>query len=265
MATVSIIMGIYNCASTLRESVSSLQAQSYSDWELIMCDDGSSDNTLDIALQIASEDKRIKVIFNESNIGLAATLNSCLQEASGEFVARMDGDDLCDKDRIQKEFEFLSKHEEYAFVSGWMECFDEQGVYGIVRYREKPEFENLVKGSQFCHAACLMRREILQYLGGYCTAPETERVEDYDLWVRFYIAGYKGYNLQQVIYSMRDDRNAYRRRKFKYRINESRISYRVYKTCHLSIRWLAYPILPILKGMLPTWVYTILHKKRISV
>lgn len=264
MAAISALMGIYNCASTLEEAVSCIRAQSFEDWELIMCDDGSSDNTLQVAKQLAVQDNRIKVIRNDHNMGLAATLNHCLIEAKGEYVARMDGDDVCPYDRFQSELAFLQGHSEYVLVSGWMECFDAQGTYGTIRYCETPQYADFVRGSQFCHAGSMMRRDVLQKLGGYNSAPNTERVEDYDLWVRLYAAGYKGYNLQQVVYSMRDDRNAYHRRKFKYRINESRISYRVYKDCHLPFRKFCYPLLPIFKGLLPQGLYSMLHRKRVN-
>ncbi|MGM9600391.1 MAG: glycosyltransferase family 2 protein [Faecousia sp.] len=265
MATISVLMGIYNCASTLEEAVACICTQSYEDWELIMCDDGSSDNTLEVANQLAVQDDRIKVISNDHNMGLAATLNRCLIVANGEYVARMDGDDVCPYNRFQSELTFLQRHSEYVLVSGWMECFDAQGTYGTIRYCETPQYKDFVCGSQFCHAGSMMRRDVLQELGGYSSAPHTERVEDYDLWVRLYAAGYKGYNLQQVVYSMRDDRNAYHRRKFKYRINESRVSYRVYKDCHLPLSKLRYPILPICKGLLPPWLYARFHRKRVNV
>ena len=94
MATISVLMGIYNCASTLEEAVSCIQAQSYTDWELIMCDDGSADNTLAAAQQLAAQDTRIKVLCNDHNMGLAASLNRCLGEAKGKYVARMDRDSI---------------------------------------------------------------------------------------------------------------------------------------------------------------------------
>ena len=263
MATISVLMGIYNCASTLEEAVSCIRAQSYTDWELIMCDDGSADNTLAAAQQMAAQDTRIKVLCNDHNMGLAATLNRCLGEAKGKYVARMDGDDVCPCDRFQSELDFLQGHPEYALVSGWMECYDAQGVYGTIRYKELPAYEDFIYGSQFCHAASMMRRDVLLELGGYRTTADAERVEDYDLWVRLYAAGYKGYNLQQVVYSMRDDRNAFHRRRFKYRINESKISYRVYKDCHLPLGKFCYTLLPICKGFVPRWLYSILHRKRV--
>lgn len=263
MPKISVLMGIYNCAATLRESVACIQNQTYKDWELILCDDGSTDDTYEVAQNIALKDARIIVLKNEKNVGLAMTLNHCLSVAKGEYLARMDGDDTCPNDRFEAELNFLEQHPEYALVSGWMECYDNEGVYGRIKYQETPDFQSFISGSQFCHAASMIRKSVLERLGGYCTTRETERVEDYDLWVRLYAAGYKGYNLQKVIYSMCDDRNAYHRRKLKYRINESKVSFRVFCACNMPIRKIGYCAIPIMKGLLPSGVYSILHRKNV--
>lgn len=121
-------------------------------------------------------------------------------------------------------------HLGYAIVSGWMECFDENGTYGLVRYRECPSLENFLRGSQFCHASSMIRKDAILSIGGYRTTPSVHRVEDYDLWIRMYEQGFRGYNLQQVLYQMRDDRNAVNRRKFRYRWNESKLSWHIFRT-----------------------------------
>lgn len=263
MPKVSIISGIYNCQNTLAMAADSMFTQSFSDWEWILCDDGSTDQTYEIAKRLAESDPRIRVMKNCENMGLAATLNECLQLAAGPYIARMDGDDLCPAERLEQEVDFLDENPEFAMVSGWMECFDEQGTYGLVKYPEKPVHADFVKRSRFCHAASMIRREVLESLGGYSITSDTYRVEDYDLWVRLYEAGYKGYNIQQILYYMRDDRNALKRRKFRYRLNESKVSYRVYKTCNLPVSNLKYAFFPVLKGLLPSFVYRILHRRKV--
>ena len=88
-------MGIYNCAKTLPEAIDSILAQTYSNWELIMCDDGSSDDTYAIAEKYKiTYPNKIKLIKNEKNLGLNATLNNCLKYVDGNYIARMDGDDI---------------------------------------------------------------------------------------------------------------------------------------------------------------------------
>ena len=118
MITVSVIMGIYNCAETLGEAIDSIVHQTYTDWELIMCDDGSKDNTLEVALQYQEQyPDKIVVLKNEKNLGLNATLNKCLQVARGNYIARMDGDDICSPDRFQKEIDVLEHEPNIAIVS----------------------------------------------------------------------------------------------------------------------------------------------------
>ena len=104
---ISVLMGIYNCAETLEDAVRCIMQQTYTNWELIICDDCSSDKTLEIALQLASKDKRIYVLKNAVNMTLAPSLNKCLSEAHGKYIARMDGDDVCALDRFEKELLFL--------------------------------------------------------------------------------------------------------------------------------------------------------------
>lgn len=93
MPKVSVIMAIYNCSNYLEQAISSITQQTFTDWEFIICDDCSSDNSYEQAIRKAACDNRIKVIRNEKNSSLAPSLNRCLQLAKGEYIARMDGDD----------------------------------------------------------------------------------------------------------------------------------------------------------------------------
>ena len=265
MPKISIISGIFNCSSTLPQAIRSIQDQTFTDWEWIMCDDGSTDDTLRIAQEFAQMDSRITVLTNGSNMGLSATLNKCLTRASGEYIARMDGDDICISQRFQMEVSFLDEHPNYALVSGWMESFDDNGTYGLVKYPEIPAHVDFLKRSCICHAACMIRRDVILFLNGYNTAEYAYRVEDYDLWVRMYEAGFHAYNFQQVIYMMRDDRNACKRRNFKNRLNESRIRYRVYKYYRLPLYMFAYVLFPIIKGIMPSSLYRLGHRMKLKL
>lgn len=260
MPEISVIMGIYNCVETLEDAVNCIINQSFTDWELIMCDDCSSDNTYDVAKSIAEKDDRITVLKNDKNLTLAPTLNKCATVARGKYLARMDGDDVCSLNRFEKEYNFLESNPEYALVSCNMILFDSQGEHGVVKYREKPDGKLLVRGSQFCHAGCMMRRKVFEELGGYGESTEVERIEDFDLWFRLYKAGYKGYNIQEALYSMRDDRNAISRRKFKYRINESKQIRKISQEFSTDFASRLRFFVPIMKGLIPTFIYRYLHK-----
>lgn len=260
MTQVSVLMGIYNCAYTLEEAVNSIINQTFTDWELIMCDDCSTDNTLAVAQELAKKDSRIKVIKNEKNLTLAPTLNRCLEVASGKYVARMDGDDVCDPTRFEKEFKVLESHDCYAIVSCNMNLYDNGGIYRVIKYKEVPQKQDFITGSQFCHAGCMVRTEAIKAVNGYSESMDYKRVEDYDLWVRMYRAGYIGYNIQEPLYSMRDDRNALSRRTFESRKNEARVVKNVYKWFNMPKKNVIYVIVPIIKWFVPNCVYKYIHK-----
>ena len=139
MARISVLMGIYNCGSTLQEALDSLYAQTCQDFKVVLCDDGSSDNTLEIAEQNARLHSNVVVIKNGRNMGLNYTLNHCLEYADTEYCARMDGDDTCHPMRFEKEMGFLDEHPEYAIVSTTMHHFDEQGIFRTGRALGEPK------------------------------------------------------------------------------------------------------------------------------
>ena len=169
MPKISIIMGIYNCAETLPEAIDSVLTQTFSDWQLILCDDGSKDNTYGIAKEYQGRfPEKILLLQNEQNMGLNHTLNRCLQVASGEYVARMDGDDISLPTRLEKEAAFLDAHPEYAIVSTPMIFFDEHGDWGRSYAIEEPTKRDFIKHSPVhCHAPCMIRREAYLAVGGY--------------------------------------------------------------------------------------------------
>lgn len=258
---ISILMGVYNCADTLEEAVKCIEEQTYENWELIICDDCSSDRTFEIAQELAKKESRIVVLKNENNFTLAPTLNKCLEVARGNFIARMDGDDCCHKERLKRELYFLMKHSEYALVSCQMELFDAQGVYKLISHIDVPEKKHLVKKSQFCHAGCMIRADVMKELGGYRIEKSINRVEDYDLWIRLYNAGYKGFNIQEPLYSMRDDRYAQKRSTWLNRINEAKVKWYACRVFELPIYSYFYAAIPIIKWMMPNFLYNLVHKK----
>lgn len=255
-------MGIYNCANTLEEAIESILQQTYCDWELIMCDDGSEDNAYEIATRFSNQYKNIIVLQNERNMGLNYTLNKCLEKARGEYIARMDGDDISLPTRLEREVEFLEQHKEYAIVSTNMIYFDEDGEWGKSNMLEFPQKEDLIKETPFCHAPCMVRREAYEKVKGYSIDKKLLRAEDYHLWFKMYSEGYQGYNIQEVLYKMRDDRNATKRRKYKYRMNEAYVKWLIAKAFNLSIFNFRYVLRPLIVGLMPLSMYEYLHKKR---
>ena len=212
---VSIIMGIYNCENTLDEAIQSLLDQTNQQWKLIMCDDGSKDNTYKKAKSYAEQYENIILIQNDKNMGLNYTLNHCLEYVDTEYVARMDADDISLLTRLEKEINFLDDHHEYAIVSTPMIYFDEHGDFRVGKGNGEVIKSDFIKGTPFCHAPCMVRSEAYRKVKGYTVAEKLLRVEDYHLWYKMYLYGYRGYNLKEPLYKMRDDRDAKNRRKHR--------------------------------------------------
>lgn len=266
MPTISVIMGIYNCADTLQEALDSLYAQTYSDFEIILCDDGSVDSTYDVALRNTTSHNNIILLKNDKNLGLNSTLNKCLSIASGKYIARMDGDDISLPSRFEKELSFLESHPEYAIVSSPMIYFDADGEFGRGVVREgEPKLAVFNNGSPFCHAPCMVRREAFLRVNGYTENPKLLRVEDYNLWMKMYAMGFRGYNLGEHLYAMRDDRNASRRRTFQARLNGIYAHYLAYRLLDLSLYgFIKYAIGNIIKGVMPISIYEFFHQRKQS-
>lgn len=261
MPEISVLMGGYNCADTLAEAVGCLLRQSVSDWELLLCDDGSTDGTYAVAQKLALSDPRIHLLKNEKNLGLPKTLNRCAALAKAPYLARMDGDDRCDPSRFEKELAVIRRGQ-YAVVSCGMTFFDENGVWGQKMYRETPQKSDFAGNSPFCHAGAMIRKDAFDAVGGYSEDENRLRVEDFDLWFRLYQAGFEGYNIPEPLYAMRDDRNAVSRKKFRYRINEFILKRRIAKEFKLGIAAEIGALRPLLLGLCPAFLYRILHRAK---
>ena len=196
---VSVIMGLYNCETTLPDAIESIINQTYDNWELIMCDDASIDNTFEVAQQYHKQyPEKIILLKNEQNSKLAFTLNHCLKYVTGQYVARMDADDQSVQERFEKQVKFLREHPEFDLVSTGIKLFDGKEYYGErMNRKEVPQKEDLVWGPCFQHATIMTYKRVYDELEGYYVSNRTERGQDYDLWFRFFQKGVKGYNMQE--------------------------------------------------------------------
>lgn len=262
---ISIIMGIYNCADTLDEAIASIEAQTYKNWELIMCDDGSVDDTYNVAKKYADKDpEKFVLLKNEKNLGLNETLNRCLAVAKGELIARMDGDDISAPERFSEQLAAFDENPDISIVGSDMDLFDEKGVWGRTHKPPRPTNKYFMKSNPHCHASCMVKKEAYDDVGGYTVDKKLLRVEDYHLWVKMYAKGYRGINIKKPLYKMRDNRDAQARRKFKYRLNAVRVKFFAVRALGLPFYNYAYCIVPLLKGFLVGPLYKLLHRKKLS-
>jgi len=261
---ITVLMAIYNCADTVSEAIESLYTQTFQNFKLVLCDDGSTDDTYLIAQQYANKYDNIILLRNDTNKKLAYSLNRCLEYADTEYVARMDGDDISLPKRFETQIHFLDNHPEYALVSTGMIRFDETGDWGVSLLQEKPTKIDFRKGTPHAHAPSMIRTEIIKEVGGYTVDKLLERGQDYYLWYKIYKKGYMGYNIQQPLYKMRDDQKAINRRTVKSRINSFKIKRKVMK--ELGVRHSLFFALPdIIKIFIPNFIMQIIRKRRMEM
>ncbi len=261
MSRVSVIMGIYNCEETLAEAIDSILNQSFTDWHLIICDDCSEDNSLQIAKEYQSKyPDKIKLIRNEHNSKLSFTLNHCLKYATGDYIARMDGDDISLPDRFLKQVNFLDNHPDISVVSAAMIPFDEQGDHGIRKNIDYPDKYSLLTNPCFNHATIMMRKSVFDSLNGYTVSKRTERGQDYDLWFRFFASDFRGYNMQEPLYKVREVNETYKRRTFRSRLYLMQTMFFGYKLLKYPF-WSYINILkPLITGMIPVSILNYYRK-----
>lgn len=260
---ISVLMGIYNCAPTLTEALDSLLSQTYQEFKVIMCDDGSTDNTSSIAqCYVDRYPGKFVLICNDRNIGLNYTLNHCLEHADTEYIARMDGDDISLPERFAKEISFLDEHKEYAVVSAPMIYFDENGDFCTGDGSGEVKATDFIKGNPCCHAPCMARTTVFKSVGGYSVSDKLLRLEDYHLWFKIFAAGYKLYMLNEPLYKMRDDRHAVARRNWMNRRNEAYVKHIGYKMIGLPWWVHIYAIVPIIKYLMPAFIYNQFHYRK---
>ncbi len=252
---VSIIMGIFNCGDTLREALDSILVQTFTDWELILCDDASSDDTYQVAEEYRSRyPEKVQLLQNTRNLRLAATLNRCAEVAHGEYLARMDGDDISMPTRLEKQVAFLDAHPEYAIVGTYMQAFDEDGDRNVIPVRTKPCKYDLAKMTPFNHATILIRKSVFNALGGYHSTELTVRCEDVELWFRFFAADYQGYNLLEPLYRVRENKSTFRRRTWKSSFLVSLNVWRGVRMLGLPWYYSCYALKPLVSQLTPVFV-----------
>ena len=175
-------MPVFNARQYVRQAVESILEQTFVDFDFLILDDGSTDDSREIISGI--DDKRIRLIKNEQNLGIAKTLNKGLSLARGEFVARMDADDIADSERLSKQYDFLIKNPRIGVCGSWVWNFNDQKKF-LLRY---PVGQDCVRSfflfaNPCSHPSVMMRSEMIRQYGLQYN-PAYKAAQDYDLWRR---------------------------------------------------------------------------------
>lgn len=196
---VTVLMAVYNGGHVVEAAIESILAQTYSDWDALLINDGSLDGTGRILESFSRRDSRIVVLQNPSNCGLAACMNTGWRQARGLLIARMDADDISLPERLEHQVLFMKSHPDVDVLGTGAEVVDESGrTLGVAL---RPEYHGelvrrMYKEAPFIHPSVMVRRNLFESLHGY--DERLRRSQDTDLWLRAYRSS-RFHNLQEPL------------------------------------------------------------------
>jgi len=200
---VSVILSVFNGEKTIIDSAKSILNQSYENIELLILDDGSSDNTREKLFEISRLDERVKILFNEKNLGLTKSLNKLINNCKGEFIARQDADDESFENRISKQIEYLGSSKYDMCVSRALRIDTNKKIPGISYYLPKKliiRYKN-----PFIHGSAIFKAQALKSLGLY--DENFYFAQDYKLFSDALRYGYKIKYINEVLYKLNTKNN----------------------------------------------------------
>ncbi len=249
---VSVIMGVYNAKEALlSKAINSILSQTYQNFEFIICNDASTNGTSEWLAQFARKDKRIRILHNETNLRLAGTLNRCIFEARGQFLARQDDDDISDPTRLEKQVAFLMAHPNIDFVGSNCSLYNtHDGVFGQRTMTARPLKKDFLFNSPFIHGSLMFRSSCLNDDIHYLESKWTKRTEDYEMFMRMYSMGKLGANIQENLYCYHYGKKQ-RHIAMHYRVDEMVLRYQGFRAMGLLPQALPYVVKPIVLGIMP--------------
>ena len=265
---ISVIMSVYNGEQFLKEAIDSILCQTYRNFEFIICNDCSTDSSVGILRKYAEMDNRIVLLENETNIGLAASLNKCMAVARGAFLARMDCDDRSLPNRLEVQLEWLQRNPDVCALGTAVEYIDDNGrVFGrsALGSGKRYGLDGAVRRSVLVHPSVMMRKDAVFAVGCYSVNDLTTRAEDYDLWCKLCENGGMLANTNEILFQYREDESNIVKRKYVYRIQEFRLKWHWIIRARRPAAELIFAIKPLIVGLLPLRIYKVLHRANLSV
>lgn len=192
---VSVITPSYNSGQFIEETIESVMAQTYQNWEMIIVDDCSNDNSVEIVFKYSRQDNRIKLIRSKINKGPAISRNEALKIAKGRFIAFLDSDDLWLPDKLNKQLEFMALKKSVLSFTAYAKIDEEGNEGSVIEVPEKVNYSQLLKT---CSIGILTAMYDTKYLGKLFM-PDIFSVEDYGLWLKITKNGYPAFGLNKKL------------------------------------------------------------------
>lgn len=239
---VSIIMPTYNSSDYIIDSIQSVIEQTYTNWELLITDDCSTDDTVEIIESIASYEHRVKLYKSEINLGAGESRNNSISEARGKYIAFLDSDDIWLPEKLTKQVEFASSNNYLLTFSGYKK-FSEHGIGGEVEIPSYTTFRRLLKSNVIGCLTAMYDAEVL----GKIYMPKIRKRQDHALWLRILKKVDKAYGLQEPLALYRVgsgmSRNKFKILKWQWKLYREELNLSFLKSAYVFIHY-------VLKGYL---------------
>lgn len=225
---VSVIMPAYNAEKTIKEAVSSVISQTEKDWELIVVDDGSIDNTAEILTKLSLEDKRIRFLKNDKNRGVCYTRNKAISLAEGEWIAFLDSDDIWFPKKLQKQLELAKKYPDMAICYTASDFMNEKGEKFdyILEAVEMTDYNLLLKRNLLSCSSVMLRSSIMKNI----KMPDDRLNEDYYTWLKVLGSGEIAYGINEPLITYRLSSNS----RSSNRIKSAKMLFNTYRAVNFS-------------------------------
>lgn len=258
---VSVVISVYNADKFLREALDSIINQSYKNYELIIIDDCSTDNSRSILQEYADSYDIIKLVLNTENIGLTKNLNKAIQLSEGLYIARMDADDISMENRLKNQVDFLEANPNIDVVGSYALDIDENGK--SLRINKVPVNHSdivrmMPKLCPMIHPTVLFRKKMLENINFYNEKYRTS--QDYELWFRASSKGVVFHNIPETLLKYRFDDNYVNRKSIKYRMNDFSIRLNGLRALKVPYYKYAYATIPLILAFIPRPLYNLLKK-----
>jgi glycosyltransferase involved in cell wall biosynthesis len=256
-------MSVFNNRKYLGKAITSVLGQSYSNFEFVIVNDASTDDSIRILRRFAVKDKRIKLIDNKNRIGLTKSLIKALRYVKGKYVARMDADDISLPCRFAEQIKFMDKHPEVGLSGSWAILIDQKGKKLKLKKmptKNKDIVKEVIKANPFIHSTLIFRRSVFKEIGFY--NKDFIYAQDYELILRL-LKKYKGANIPEPLILYRvDDKESISVKKIKEQ-EKFAIKARLKSLKEYGYPWwqLIFLLKPIFSYLVPANIKLFLYKK----
>jgi len=196
-SNLAIVMSVFNEGKNIATAIDSILSQSYRHWDLIIVDDGSTDDTVKVIQSYTDQHNNVQLLSNRTNLGLAHSLNKAIKNSDSEYIARMDADDIAFPNRLEAQISYLESHPEIDVLGTGAKVVSGSSSANVLKPEHHDEIvASIEKINPFFHSSVTMRRGFIESVGGYDA--QCLRAQDYDLWLRG-VDNAKYHNLPEVL------------------------------------------------------------------